>query len=254
MMREDFTMKNRIKTIVCAALGLALLPAVTGCGSASAPAAAEPVPEITVTASGTVRLVPDKAAVYFGVTTREDTAELAQSKNSQAVKKVMDVLIGRGIEEKSIRTNSYSMYPQYDWSENGEQRLIGYSVTTSMSVQDQDIDELGALLSACVAAGISSVDSVSFLCSGYDEAYRQALTQAVEASREKAEALALAAGKKLGDPIVITEGWQDVSARYGRSVNGASFKAEAAMDAAGPAFQPGESEIVANVTVTYRMQ
>ena len=100
----------------------------------------------------------------------------------------------------------------------------------------------------------STVFSVSFLCSGYDEAYRQALAQAVEASRVKAETLALAAGKKLGEPMVITEGWQDTSARYGRSVNGASFKTEAAMDAGGPAFQPGETEITANVTVTYRMQ
>ena len=248
-------MKHTRKPLGYAALGLALILGLTGCGAASgAAAAAEPVPEITVTASSTVRLVPDKAAVYFGVTTREDTAELAQSRNSEAVRNVMDVLIGRGIDEKSIRTNSYNMYPQYDWSENGEQRLIGYTVTTSMSVQDQEIGELGALLSACVAAGINNVDSVSFLCSGYDEAYRQALAQAVEASRVKAETLALAAGKKLGEPMVITEGWQDTSARYGRSVNGASFKAEAAMDAGGPAFQPGETEITANVTVTYRMQ
>ena len=251
-------MNNRIMPMGCAALGLALLLGLTGCGAAAAPAAAaaaEPVPEITVTASSTVRLVPDKATVYFGVTTREDTAELAQSKNSEAVRNVMDVLTGRGIDEKSIRTNSYNMYPQYDWSEGGEQRLIGYTVTTSMSVQDQEIGELGALLSACVAAGINNVDSVSFLCSGYDEAYRQALAQAVEASRGKAEALALAAGKTLGDPLSITEGWQDTSARYGKSTNvSAAFGAEAAMDERGPAFQPGETEINANVTVTYRMQ
>ena len=248
-------MNNTMKKAACAALGLALAMSLAGCGSTGAASpSAEPVPEITVSASSTVRLTPDKATVSFGVTTREDTAELAQSKNSEAVRNVMDVLTARGIEEKSIRTDSYNMYPQYDWSEGGEQRIIGYMVTTSMSVRDRDIEELGTLLSACVAAGINSVDNVSFLCSGYDEAYHQALARAVELSREKAEALAAAAGKKLGDPLSITEGWQDSSARYAKTVNAAAFRAEEAMDAVAPSFQPGETEIIANVTVSYRMQ
>ena len=180
-------MKRIISVTACAALGLALLLGMTGCGSApagtsavGAASAPETAETVTVSASSTVRLVPDKAAVSFGVTTQEQTAELAQSKNSEAVKNVIEVLTGRGVEEKSIRTTYYSMYPQYDWSD-GDQRITGYNVTTTMTVQDQNIEDLGALLSACVAAGINNVDSVSFLCSGYDEAYRQALAQAVAA-------------------------------------------------------------------------
>ena len=249
-------MKNPSKTIICLALGLILLLGLAGCAGSqdTAAASAEREPEITVSASSTVRLVPDKATVSFGVTTQEATAEAAQNKNTEAVNKVMDVLTGRGIEEKSIRTNRYSMYPQYDWSDNGEQRIIGYVVTTSMSVQDQDVGDLGKLLSACVAAGINNVDSVAFLCSGYDEAYRQALAQAVEAAREKAEVMAAASGKKLGEPVSVTEGWQDTSAKYGRDANMAFPMEEAALDSAGPILQPGETEINASVTATYRMK
>lgn len=249
-------MSNSLKTVVCVVLGIAMIMGLAGCGASAnvVASSSESVQEITVSASSTVRLVPDKATVSFGVTTQEETAELAQSKNSEAVKNVMEVLTGRGVEERSIRTNYYNMYPQYDWSDRGEQQIIGYVVTTSMSVQDQDIEDLGALLSACVAAGINNIDSVSFLCSSYDEAYSQALAQAVEASRTKAEALATAAGKKLDEPISITEGWQDTSARYGRGVNTtASFAVEEAMADAGPALQPGETEIFANVTVSYGM-
>ncbi|MBR4744757.1 MAG: SIMPL domain-containing protein [Oscillospiraceae bacterium] len=251
-------MKKSIAAAVCAAIILALVLGLTGCGAASsavvtpAAAAAETVPQITVSASASVKLVPDKATVSFGVTTQEKTPEQAQSKNSEAVQKVMDVLTGRGIEEKSIRTDSYSMYPQYDWSENGDQRIIGYVVTTSMTVKDQDIADLGKLLSACVEAGINDVDSVRFLCSGYDEAYREALKEAVALSRDEAEAMAAGAGKKLGDPISITEGYQDTSSRYGKTAN--VYTEEAVMDAAAPSFSPGETEITANVTVTYNMK
>lgn len=250
-------MRKSMLAAASAALCSALILGLAGCGAAS-PAASgtsAPVEEVTVSASGTVRLTPDKASVTFGVTTQETSAELAQSKNSEAVQQVMDVLTGRGIEEKSIRTVNYSMYPQYDYSEFGEQRIIGYVVYTTMRVEDQEIDDLGRLLSACVAAGINSVDNVSFFCSGYDEAYRQALGEAVEASRVKAGVLAAAAGKTLGEALSITEGWQDTSARYARSVNAyGAMKTEAAMDMAAPSFQPGETEITANVTVSYRMQ
>ena len=250
-------MNRNIKTAVSAMLILALASAMvtglSGCGSAPAAASAD-ASTVTVSASGTIRIVPDKATVYFGVTTQEQTAEAAQSKNTEAVNKVIALLTERGVEEKSIRTTNYSMYPQYDYSEMGEQRIIGYVVYTNMSVQDQNIEDLGKLLSACVAAGINTVDNVSFLCSGYDEAYSQALSQAVEASRDKAAVLAAAAGKTLGEAVTITEGWQDTSARYGKAVNlTASYGMEAAYDT-GAAIQPGESEITANVTVTYIMK
>ena len=246
---------KKYRPVLCAALALALILGLAGCGAAQTAAAPNDgqTAGITVSASSSVRLTPDKATVSFGVTTQEASAELAQSKNSEAVKNVVAVLTGRGVEEKSIRTTRYNMYPQYDWSDYGEQRLVGYVVTTSMSVQDQDIEELGALLSACVAAGINDVDSVSFLCSGYDEAYRQALALAVEATRVKAETLAAAAGKTLGDPVSVVEGWQDSSARYGKNM-AAPAAAEAMMDAAAPVFQPGETEITANVTVSYALR
>ncbi len=242
---------NKMKVgpvLLTLALSCAVILGMSGCGAATA---AEK--QITVSAAGTVRLVPDKAAVSFSVTTQEKTAELAQAGNSEAVNRVMEVLTARGVEEKSIRTVNYSLYPRYDWSESGEQRITGYTVTTSMTVQDQDIDKLGALLSACVEAGINNVDNVSYLCSGYDEAYQQALAQAVEASRIKAEALAAAAGGRLGAAVTITEGWQDTSARYSTAMNSAVSAKEALFDAGGPSFQPGESEITASVTVTYSM-
>lgn len=249
-------MKRTMKTVICAVLGLALilgLGAVTFAQEDTLPAAGDlSAGEITVSASGSVRLVPDKASVSFGITTQEASAELAQSANSEAVKNVIAALAGLGVEEKSIRTTNYSMYPQYDYSDSEGQRIVGYTVRTSMSIQDQDLENVGKLLSDCVAAGINSVDNISFLCSGYEEAYHEALTEAVKNARLKAEVLALAAGKTLGDAVVIAEGWQDSSARYERSAGSLAYTADAVAN--GPSFMPGESVITANVTVTYAMK
>ena len=247
-------MKQIQKTVVCAILAIELLMGFCASGAVSCAETSEvPAPpraEVTVSASGIVRLVPDKASVSFGVTTQEAAADLAQSKNAEAVDQVIAVLTGRGIEEKSIRTTNYSLYPQYEYSD-GVSHIVGYIVCTTLLIQDQDIENVGKLLSDCVAAGVNNVDQVSFLCSGYDEAYQKALAEAVENARVKAEVLAKAAGMTLGEAVSVTEGWQDSSARYERSAN---YQYSAKDTIAAPSFMPGESEIRANVTVTYSMK
>ena len=263
-------MKKHAAKLLAVLLALAMVLALSACDQAAAgtetaaPAAEsaqadgsaqEGASEVTVSASATVTQVPDKASISFGITSQDESAEQAQNKNAKAVSDVIAVLTDRGIAEKSIRTEYYSLYPQYDYSYSVPQ-LTGYTVTTTMSVHDQDLDQLGEVMSACVAAGITNVDSMNLMCSGYDEAYAQALDKAVEASRAKAETLAQAAGKTLGEVVNVTEGWQDTSARYG-SLNASVNYREAAEGMGGGddiSIQPGESEITANVTVTYRMQ
>lgn len=253
-MKRNRTTRGMLLTGLMTAFAMLLL--LPGCGAQGTVVtqAQEKASEITVSSSATVRLAPDKATISFGVNTQRETAEEAQSANTEAVNRVIAVLTENGVSEQSIRTTYYNMYPQYDYTGNGEERLTGYSVSTTLSVQDQDISELGKLLSACVSAGINNVDSVQFFCSGYDEAYQQALEQAVTDSKEKAETLAAAAGKQLDEVVTVTEGWQDTSARYGRDANISMAAAEEADAGGGLTFQPGESEIVANVTVTYRVK
>ena len=209
---------------------------------------------VTVSASGTVQLTPDMATVTFGVTTRENTAQEAQDKNSRTVQQVTDVLKEKGVAEESIRTSYYNMYPQYEYYADGERVLTGYAVSTTLTVSDQKIENVGKLLGDCVAAGVNSIDSVTFLCSGYDEAYEQALAQAMDAAHVKAQALAKATGKTLDGAAQITEGWQDMSAKYRNDTTQYSIEADAVEAAGAAAFLPGETQITANVTVTYGMR
>ena len=73
------------------------------------------------------------------------------------------------------------------------------------------------------------------------------------AARKKAEVLAKAADRILGDVQSITEGYQNTSARY---VNKSIAIEEAAMDTAAESvsLNPGDSEITASVTVTYYLK
>ena len=219
--------KRGIVTAILAAAALA----VTGCaetaGQAKESAAAITTQAVssaqaqvsgntvTVTAKGSVKETPDMAAISLGITTNESTAEKAQKKNTESVNKVKEKLKDLGVEEKSLQTSGYT---------------------------------------EAVAAGANNVNNVTYTCSSYDEKYQEALQAAVSAAQAKAQVLAEAAGKTLGEPSVLVEGYQDTSAQYDPTVSGKTMAMESMNSADSMQMEPGQMSIDADVTVTYSMQ
>lgn len=231
----------------------------------SAPAAVvEPIPvasdeatrvagTVTVNASSEVKAVPDRASFSVDVVVQGETAEDAQSAASEPVDAVMAALSKLGIEDKSIQTTYTGVSPLYDWS--GEtQRIVGYESRTSITVSDVAVDDVTAAMEACVTAGATSTSGPNYYASSYDDAYAQALAQAIEASRVKAAVMAEAAGVSLGEVVSITEGYQNTSYRYVESA--AAMEMAVTVDEAGAGaakLAPGEVSIEAQVTVTYAL-
>ena len=115
------------------------------------------------------------------------------------------------------------------------------------------------MISKAVEAGVNSLDSVSYFCSTYDESYQEAMAKAVEMARTKAQALAEAGGRSLGEVVSIEEYGYNPSQRYasGGSRNMAVEETAAAADgamAAGMGVMPGEVDVEAQVTVTFSLE
>lgn len=205
---------------------------------------------VTVSATGKVTSVPDMAEISFGISTEDTDAKSAQKQNSKEAKKVIEKLKELGVSENSIETSYYDIYPQYDYDEDGGSRIVGYNVDTILTVSDLKIDEAGNVISECVEAGINNMNDISYFCSTYDDDYNEALKEAVKEARKKAEILATASGKTLGEVKYITEGYQDTSYQYS---NTKSVSLEAAAEGADAVILPGETDIEANVIITYAM-
>ena len=247
---------NRTKKKV---VSLLMIAALAGTFAQNAIAAQE-VPEenaaqrtITVSADGSVQVVPDMAEFTFGIQSEGTTAEEAQKSNGETVDSVISSLLKDGVAEKDIKTTSMYLYPQYDY--NTDNSITGYIQTTELSVSGQKIEAAGQIIADAISAGANELHQVRYTFSQYEEAYDQALTQAVQNARGKGLVLAAAAGGSLGDVLVITEGYQDTSARY-KLMDNYAFEEMATMDtaavgASGMSIMPGETEIRAQVTVTY---
>ena len=205
---------------------------------------------VTTTASAETKVAPDKACINVGVVSRNADAAVAQDDNAKKVDAVIAALTSNGIAEKSIQTEYVNLYPTYDYQSD---TITGYEMSTTLSVTDLDIAKVGDIIQTAVNAGATRVDGVRYYASTYDEAYDQALHQAIANSRDKAASMASAAGTNLGGIISITEGYQDTSARY--QYSGYAIAEDAAMGSAAMSMKtmPGELTITATVTATYEI-
>lgn len=210
--------------------------------------------KITLNASETVKVVPDKAEITYGITTENADAVACQQENAARLDQLLEYLKGAGIAENSIKTSGFSMDPRYDWSDN-KQTLIGYEMRTMVTVTDISMDQVGSLLSKGVENGANEIETVSYFSSEYDKVYAEALTRAVDQARGKAEALAAAAGRKVGDVLNIQEYGNDGYGRYVDAdyrLSGTQNKYESA-SLADMGVMPGEMEVTASISIDFAL-
>ena len=242
---------------------LALCGALSACGGTATMAQQEHV--ITVNASAQVKVAPDKASFSVEILTQGTTPEEASAANAAPVNAVIEALELAGVAEEDIQTTYTDLSPVYGMEEEpvsdgmaatvvytGGNEIVGYQIyqmRTSISVSGVEIDAVSTLMDACIAAGATGVDGPRYYVSSYDEAYNEALTQAIAASREKAQVMAAAAGVTLGSVVNITEGYQYTGYRY--ASNEAAVAADEAGGMASMKIAPGQVDIEAQVTVSY---
>src|SRR5207253_8786917 len=84
------------------------------------------------------------------------------------------------------------------------QPIVGYRASSSVKVSLRDANRGGEALDAAIAAGANCNIGVSFKIRDESTVRGAALQEAYKDAQTKAEALAEAAGKKLGDPVGVT--------------------------------------------------
>ena len=208
---------------------------------------------ITAEGEGKVSAVPDIAQLSLRVTTQGADAKTAKDENTKLYNQVVEFLKGEGIAEGSLQTENVYLNPVYDWSGN-TQTLTGYSMETDLLVSDIPVDQLSGLLDKAVDAGINGIQSVTYMCSAYDEKYNEALQLAVENAKSKADAIAAAGGISAGTMQSVSEYGANTAARYTNAVSARSMAAAESAPAMDMAVMPGELEITARVSASFEIQ
>lgn len=231
------------------AMALALGPTTLAQRPGPAPPARQ---TLTVTGQGEVEAPPDRAVVRMGAVVQAPQAAAAQKAVSQVMLQALDKVQAAGITKEAVRTVDLSLTPVYQHSkpeqEAAEPRIVGYRASNSIEVKIDDLQRIGQVIDAAVAAGANQVQSIDFQLRDDTAAQRKALARAAENARIKAESLAGAMGAQLGPVISAVESGSILPQPRFRM--GRAALAEASAETP---IQPGELQIRATATIQYRL-
>ncbi len=223
---------------------------------AAVPAAAQDTDQSTVTVQGegTVTAQPDQATVRFGVETRAETAQEARSQNATAAKNTMNAVRNLDVAEEKMRMESLRLQPRYEYNDEKDRReLVGYEATRQVVVEIDSLPVLPQLVADVVAKGANRLDAINYQLSDRSQLRNDALREAAQAAREKAQLLSETLGATLGPAHKITEETLDTVRPTPRFAQMEMAKASDAGQAEPDAYAAGEIEVSARVQVVFTL-
>ncbi len=240
---------SMMRGVALAAMGISVLGACAGASRAQEPAPGV-VPErsrpvIQTSGVADVQVTPDRAAISLGVMTRAVNVAQATAENARIQRAVIEAVRAQGIPAERIGTMGFNVTPEYRHDPRGERppTITGYTVTNIVRVEVHQIDRVGPVIDAALGAGANNMHGLQFWSSNVDEARRRALGQAVSRARADAEAMAAAAGGRLGGLEALQ---YNVTPDF-RPMPGVAMRMEAAMADYTP-ISPGEQTLTVTVT------
>jgi uncharacterized protein YggE len=184
------------------ALLMVLVLAACQAAPTAAPAVANnivPSRTVNVTGNGKVYLAPDVAYVFIGVHSQAENVGEALSQNNSKALAIANTIKELGVEDKDIQTSSFNIFPQQQYTPEGQLSGTIYMVDNTVNVTVRDLTILGNLLDAVVRAGANSINGINFDVLDKTAAITEARKLAIEDARSQAQELAAAAGVELGN-------------------------------------------------------
>lgn len=161
---------------------------------------------ITVNGVGTSTVTPDAVRFLASVSNIATTNEEALSNASKTANEVRSALKTATIDSKDI-TSSLTLYPEYFYSQEKGQQLVGYRATQTFTVIVRKAESAGTVIDAVVRAGGNSlqINEVSpFLLNGA-AATDKARNAAVADAKTRAKSYAKSLGTSLDKIIYLIE-------------------------------------------------
>ena len=197
--------------VVLLGIGAAYVLGTNRTPDAASPAASSPSVDpaqvgMVVSGTGSATGVPDQ--LRFTVSVHHTAADVTDAMNATSgdVRSVVRALRSAGVAKADIQTANVSVQPTYRYSD-GQQLITGYSASERVTVKVRDIKVAGKVISATANAAGNAVriGGISMSVADPSHLQEQARDSAIADARTKAEQFAEAAGRKLGEVVVVEE-------------------------------------------------
>jgi len=234
------------RNIAVLSVALALVGGVVSIPAASA--ATTPNRYVTITADGSVKVVPDAVRMNATVTVIAGSSKEAQGQVSTTSAAVRAALTAAKIDKKDIATQSITVYPEYNYTQESGSKLIGYRSSQSFAIVIRNAANAGDIVDSVIAAGGDNlqINGVTPFVLDSTKAAESARAVAVKNAKSKAASYAKLLGVKLGKVTYIVENFAPTS----YPVQSMLGKAE---DAMSTVVDLGQQDVTVSVTVRWAL-
>ena len=196
---------TRTRKIAAALIALTLVGGIAA--SLPAEAATTATRYVTVNSDGSVKVTPDAVRLNANVTAVAGSNKEALALTSTSAAAVRAALTKAGIAKADIATQSISVYPEYNYTQDKGSVLIGYRGSQGFVVTIKNAENAGAVVDAVVAAGGDSlqIQGVTPFVLDSSKATESARANAVKNAKAKAASYAKLLGVKLGKVVYLDE-------------------------------------------------
>jgi uncharacterized protein YggE len=219
--------------------------------------------KITVEGIASIDAMPDLMSVYFMIETQGKTSAEAKDANDEILDNLVIEILGLGFERSELQTQGFNIYPNYEW--DGTKRTRdGYRATHSLKLElsSDEFDKISEVIDAGADSG-AGVSYINFeLSQGLQNQYKaEALELASKDAQIKADAVASGFGKRAGRLVSVQVSdfgyypWNIYTAREdaGEGTGYATGENAEIAKQAVAGIEPGEQEITARVSATFRI-
>lgn len=206
-------------------------------------------PQISVSGEGKIKVIPDEAIISIAVETKGEESSKVKKDNDLVIDKVLKYLKTTKINQKDIKTERVSLYPQYDY----QKKKNYYMASQTINITLRDLSQYEVIMDELVKAGVNRINGVTFQSSEIEKLKSDARKQAIADAKKKAEDFAGALGQKVGKAILVSDNSQSF-------YNPPMYRNVAmSADALGGGMEQetlavGEMEVRTNVNVTFILE
>ena len=209
---------------------------------------------VTVNGVSSIKVMPDIVTINFQVESNGSTSAEAKDANSKIFNDFENAMIQLGFKKEDLKTASYNIYPNYDWS-SGKQIQKGYIATQVVTVEISvnDTDKIGKVIDAGVNAG-AGISYINYeLTQESQNKYKaQAMKLAAQDALTKATSVAEGFNKRVGN--LVSTSVSEYNYNPWIAYSGSGMKMDAAqVSVVASNIQPTEQEITASVQAVYKI-
>lgn len=203
---------------------------------------------VSVNASSTKEVSPNQAEIVIQIETSDKSAQKASSDNKVIANNVYTSIKPLLEADDYIKTNKFTLRPQYTYSKDNKKTLDKYIAINSVVVRTKKIDVVSKLIDTAISNGATTIENLTFSSSNFESECNCVLSELAKNAYTQASAIS----KSINVNIV---GVKSINATCNPENNSRSVYAMAmksAVDSASATpIESGKIKIYANIDASF---